>query len=500
MKTEKKPRFSHSFHPKVKPPKGEPCSSKWHYTGVMRELVGFLDEMAALDPERFVFTSVDYILKHEKCKRFKGDAYGERAVRYALAELRRARILSKPLCRDRWVPSGTKGHEVQRKLTGSIMAPHACLAVTEGDVCHMRGWLTNGKLTTNGRWAAAEPGNPNSIYWAGYSAGQSAVPSAPRVHPECSAECTPECSAECTPSAVPSAVTNSRHVDEPAKVNHENRGQAVISGESVISVPTLQPSKPFKAPPHGGAAKNGGREGGEDLNIRGSAPHPAPMAGDDDPFGETTSTHGDEPSEAELCEHAWKEFKRGLPPELEQMVGDDEKNLRAQIEECDQYDCNGLWVKNCGASIVLGATLRWVAKREADGSPLRTLKVRRWSWWFKECENHLAAEKKRLFVSCWRRAWECAWKTLHIDAFKGEILEGYTNPLPWDVLLTREERVRMLTLHRVNKRYFNAAVWNEKNITHFVDFGIPNGLTIPDLHFVQSIAKRYAPPEPDEED
>lgn len=255
---------------------------------------------------------------------------------------------------------------------------------------------------------------------------------------------------------------------------------------------TDPPSIPPTAPPYGGDMKPGGKEGGAVVSST--------MGADDDPFGETTATHGDEPTEAEEREHAWKDFKRGLPPELEQMVGDDEKNLRAQIEECNQFDCNGLWLNNCGASIVLDAVRRWVAKREADGSPLRTLKVRRWSWWFKECENHFAAVRKDRFVFAWRMQWECAWKTLHVDAFKGEIIEGYTNPLPWDALLTGEERRRMLMLHRANKSYFNVAVWDEKNITHFVNFGIPNGLTVGDLRFVQSIAKRYAPPEPDDDE
>jgi len=159
-------RFADSFHPKVKPPAGEPCALKWHYTGVMRELVGYFDNMAAIDPggERFVFTSIAYILKNAKVKRYNGKPYSESAIRHALAELRARRIISKQLVRERWVKSGERGHQVLRKLTGSIVAPHDCIAHMVGDECHFVGPVTH----RCGRWQRTGDAGPGSVlYWAG---------------------------------------------------------------------------------------------------------------------------------------------------------------------------------------------------------------------------------------------------------------------------------------------------------------------------------------------
>jgi len=247
-------KFQTSFHPLVKPPAEEPCELKWHYTGVMRELVGYLDKMADRDPtgERFVFTSVEYLLENEKLKRFNGAAYGERAIRYALAELRERWILSKPLHRERWMPSGQKGHLILRRLKGSIMAPHASLAIADGYTCRLGEPFTvpgthwNYESSKLIYWVPAPVGglhvptrdlpqqchgNANALR---ASAGQSAAPSA-----GASAGQSAECSA--APSAGASAEMISGQAIEPPSSSDQNRAPILCNRQQPV-----QPDEPTK--------------------------------------------------------------------------------------------------------------------------------------------------------------------------------------------------------------------------------------------------------------
>src|SRR5271169_2773251 len=79
----------------------QPCYQlAHHYRGAMREVVGFLDLLAANDPERFVFCGVDAIVKH--CKKYQSkNLHGKRWVEKVLAELRRRNVVSKALTRIR---------------------------------------------------------------------------------------------------------------------------------------------------------------------------------------------------------------------------------------------------------------------------------------------------------------------------------------------------------------------------------------------------------------
>ena len=161
-------RYADSFHPKTKPAAGEPLPLKWHYSGVMRELVGYFDNMAAIDGgERFVYTSVAYLLREGKLKRFKGKAYSESAIRHALAELRARRIISKHWNANAgWDARPRKSPDeivpqVLRKLTGSIVALHDCIAHMVEDECHFAG-----PMRLCGRWARTGDGGPRSVlYW-----------------------------------------------------------------------------------------------------------------------------------------------------------------------------------------------------------------------------------------------------------------------------------------------------------------------------------------------
>lgn len=270
-------RFEHSFHPKTKPAAGEPCVLKWHYSGVMRELVGYFDNMAAIDPggERFVFTSVAYLLRESKLKRFKGKAYSESAIRHALAELRARRIISSPVERERWMDARPKKSpdevvpQVLRELTGSIVAPHDCVAHMVGDECHFVGPM---KLC--GRWQRTGDGGPGSVlYWNGCAqhapasgklarlasalaslaapnAGPSAGPIAAQSAEQCAGQSADHCAGYCADSI---AKPDSGQLYDVAEDSAQNGVQAVVTVMPVQPCKRLEPEKPGKqvepAPP-----------------------------------------------------------------------------------------------------------------------------------------------------------------------------------------------------------------------------------------------------------
>jgi hypothetical protein len=270
-------RFEHSFHPKTKPTAGEPCALKWHYSGVMRELVGYFDNMAAIDPggERFVFTSVAYLLKQGKLKRYKGAAYSESAIRHALAELRARRIISSPVERERWMDARPRKSpdevvpQVLRKLTGSIVALHDCIAHTIGDECHFVGPM---KLC--GRWERVFHSEPaklvadervfanapaGALYWNGCAqhapatgglpngrqmlAAPNAAQSAGPIAGHCAEHCAEWC-------AEPIAKPDSDQSSDVVEDSGQNGGQAVVTVIPGVSRENREePDKPIEPAP-----------------------------------------------------------------------------------------------------------------------------------------------------------------------------------------------------------------------------------------------------------
>jgi|SRR5579863_348535 hypothetical protein len=225
-------RFANNFHRKTQPANGEACTLKDHYNGVMRELVGYLDSLAAQDPtgERFVYAKPETIFKH--CKKFAGMGYGKRVLWYALAEARERRIISNQVVRERWVGSGKKGQKVLRKLKGCIVAPHDCVAHMEGDVCVFHGPMKCGRWD---RLFSTEPAKqveseiffvydntPSGVlYWAGCT--QHAQP----VQPACSASAVlvqRQCSA--------CAVADSGQLSDLSEVKPKNGGLSRLSREA----------------------------------------------------------------------------------------------------------------------------------------------------------------------------------------------------------------------------------------------------------------------------
>jgi hypothetical protein len=117
------------------------CKLQHHYRGALREVVGYLDHLAALDrtDERFVFPSVDDIVSH--CHRYAqpNNKFGKRWVEAALAELRDRHIITRA--------KRTRNY-VERR--GWIVAHHDALAgrVEPGVCIWFEPEKNTGELTT----------------------------------------------------------------------------------------------------------------------------------------------------------------------------------------------------------------------------------------------------------------------------------------------------------------------------------------------------------------
>jgi hypothetical protein len=207
MKTPR--RFSNSFRPRFDElQSGEICKLEHHYSGLLRELIGWLDLLASNRPDRFVYCGVEAMVEH--CHRYKqpNNKFGKRLIEYALKELRARHIISKRLFR--FVDG------VQRE--GFIVAPHDCLCVRETPTdC-----VLVGQLKASGRWEREiilneENGKPlaepkiGPVFWAGYSGSAD----------ECAVKCADGDSGQRT---------------EETKVNREKSALTVVAvvAESVV--------------------------------------------------------------------------------------------------------------------------------------------------------------------------------------------------------------------------------------------------------------------------
>ena len=132
-------KFPRSLLPKTKRTADAPCSFKPHCKGVVREVIGYLENLLARfpDEERFVWFEVETLRLN--CRRYhedehgkpdkKGKLYERRAILYALKYLRRKYIISSRLKRTR--------HGVVRE--GVILTPHDALFSHTGKLCEYVG-------------------------------------------------------------------------------------------------------------------------------------------------------------------------------------------------------------------------------------------------------------------------------------------------------------------------------------------------------------------------
>lgn len=139
--------FPRSFLPKTLRTYDAECGHKGHCTGVVREVIGYLELRAKDDPERFVWPRVDHIVDH--CTHCKGGPhYSERIVKAVLAFLRRRHAIS---------------HRLKRRRNGAmregfIVTPHNSLFKRTKNLCEFVG-----RLKAPGKWRR-DP-ETRSWYW-----------------------------------------------------------------------------------------------------------------------------------------------------------------------------------------------------------------------------------------------------------------------------------------------------------------------------------------------
>ncbi len=87
--------FEKSFRPEVNLKPNNRCSLKKHYRGVLREIVGFLDNLADKNSERFVWATVPAIVR--ACTKFSRgrEPYKKRMVYYGLRFLQEQGVLQR---------------------------------------------------------------------------------------------------------------------------------------------------------------------------------------------------------------------------------------------------------------------------------------------------------------------------------------------------------------------------------------------------------------------
>jgi hypothetical protein len=120
--------FADSVRPEVVLKHGCQCAWKKHFRGCLRQYAGFVDYMAAKDPERFVWASETEIAR--RCRKYSDGKpeekpYDKRMARYCKRFLRERGIISEQVTRIR--------QGVVRQ--GFIVAAHDFITERHGDSC-----------------------------------------------------------------------------------------------------------------------------------------------------------------------------------------------------------------------------------------------------------------------------------------------------------------------------------------------------------------------------
>jgi hypothetical protein len=165
--------FSGSFNALVpRITSDRPCTLKRHFSGCMRQVVGYLDLLALKDPDRLVWCGVKDVQKHcfnySRLKDGKPTRYSLTMVEKALRALRAKGILSRPHAVEL---QERRGFVVQ---SAYVVTPHEALTVKVKNCCRFVGM---GKVPGT-TWGAAADGDvwfisskseilPKVIYEAG---------------------------------------------------------------------------------------------------------------------------------------------------------------------------------------------------------------------------------------------------------------------------------------------------------------------------------------------
>jgi hypothetical protein len=137
--------FNRHFHHERILRTEDTCSAKLHFMGAARQVVGYLELLAANDSQRFVFPSVEDIVKH--CGRYQGRKYQKRVVESVLTFLRENLIISEAYMQKRRVGN------YRRLVRGFTVYPHDCFFTRKGNRCNFVG---GGKLSEIKKQMATE--------------------------------------------------------------------------------------------------------------------------------------------------------------------------------------------------------------------------------------------------------------------------------------------------------------------------------------------------------
>jgi hypothetical protein len=171
-------RGKRSFIPTRKVRADRPCNLKSHTRGALRQLIGIEDHLAQLDPERFVWAGMEYILQQAKDRKRKV-RYGPRVMFYALNVAKEFGLLT---------PAKRFRNGAERN--GYLVADHDRLAFQKNGTCSLHAICMQTTCNLHANLSAVK-GVPSAVKTA-----SSAVPSAVNDTPECSPEWSTECSPE----------------------------------------------------------------------------------------------------------------------------------------------------------------------------------------------------------------------------------------------------------------------------------------------------------------
>jgi hypothetical protein len=150
--------FSASLKPLVHLKPGVSCTLKRHFSGCIRQVIGYLDLLAENDEDRIVWITAKSIQKH--CKNYdikvngKPTPYSQSMVEKALSALREKNIISRQ-----------HAIELQERRTfvidhAYVVAPHDALCMKKGSCCRFMGpgrvpgtkWGIAGKPSAGDVW------------------------------------------------------------------------------------------------------------------------------------------------------------------------------------------------------------------------------------------------------------------------------------------------------------------------------------------------------------
>ena len=141
-----------SFEPNLPRKRRQVCGWKYHFSGVAREVVGYLDRIASLREDRFVYVDIETVIDNCNVAYLpKGKKPHKRTVENVLRLLRDNHILSHEFKRDIGRGRGSRA--------GRVFNPHDAMTRRYPLACHFIGHGKGpGVWTPNGIWQPDDEG------------------------------------------------------------------------------------------------------------------------------------------------------------------------------------------------------------------------------------------------------------------------------------------------------------------------------------------------------